>query len=273
MKYNPQFTAYRPILNEEDKTQLFELSQYYSLDTFKADRRNYEEAVVDFVYTSAKIEGNTYSRLDTDNLLRLGYTAGGKLYSDAIMLMNLRNAFFSVMAADKNTAFDSDFIANLHKTLMKDLLPSFEQCIVRTSGVLIGGTQYSPLAEPERLKTEQKFILQTTTQYDNAFEQAIYLHCNTAYLQYFRDGNKRTARLLQTAALVKKGILPLFFSDTLITEYKNALIHYYETGEYQPYVDFFKQNYRLSIERLTGLDLSTDNEIEPDIDDDIDMER
>lgn len=255
MKYNPQFSSYRPILSEQDKTYLLKLSQHYPLDTFKADSRNFEEAIVDFVYTSGKIEGNTYSRLDTDNLLRLGYTAGGKLYSDAIMLMNLRAGFLDVMAVDENTVFDGDFVADLHKTLMKDLLPAFEQGIVRTSGVLIGGTQYSPLAEPQGLKTEQKVILQTATQYENAFEQAIYLHCNTAYLQYFRDGNKRTARLLQTAALVKNGVLPLFFSDTLITEYKAALINYYETGQYQPYVDFFKQNYRLSIERLTGLDL------------------
>lgn len=267
MKYSPQFTAYRPILSEEDKAQLFELSQYYSLDAFKADNRNFEEAMVDFVYTSAKIEGNTYSRLDTDNLLRLGYTAGGKLYSDAIMLMNLRKAFFSIISTTKNTLFDADFIADLHKTLMKDLLPSFEQGIVRTSGVLIGGTKYSPLAEPERLKTEQKFILHIAEQYDNAFEQAIYLHCNTAYLQYFRDGNKRTARLLQTAAMVKNGVLPLFFSDTLITEYKNALIHYYETGDYSLYVDFFKENYRLSIERLTGLDLSPNQHVQTNIND------
>ncbi|MBR1375151.1 MAG: Fic family protein [Cardiobacteriaceae bacterium] len=255
MKYNPQFTAYRPILSEEDKTQLFELSKHYTLETLKNYRKNYDAMAEDFIYTSAKIENNAYSRSEVHILLNLGYTAGGKLYSDAIMLMNLRNAFFSIMAADKNTVFDADFVANLHKTLMKDLLPSFEQGIVRTSGVLIGGTQYSPLAEPERLKTEQKFILQTAEQYENAFEQAIFLHCNTAYLQYFRDGNKRTARLLQTATLVKHGVLPLFFSDTLITEYKNALIHYYETGDYSLYVDFFKQNYRLSIERLTGLDL------------------
>ncbi|MBR5675126.1 MAG: Fic family protein, partial [Neisseriaceae bacterium] len=51
-------------------------------------------------------------------------------------------------------------------------------------------------------------MLQTAAQYENAFEQAIFLHCNTAYLQYFRDGNKRTARLLQTAAMVKNGVLP-----------------------------------------------------------------
>ncbi|MBR5940171.1 MAG: Fic family protein [Neisseriaceae bacterium] len=264
MKYNPEFVAYRPILSEEEKSQLFELSKYYLLDTFKKDQRNYEEAMVDFVYTSAKIEGNTYSRLDTDNLLRLGYTAGGKLYSDAIMLMNLRNAFYSVIENDKNTVFDADYVANLHKTLMKDLLPAFEQGIVRTSGVLIGGTEYSPLAEPERLKTEQKFILQTANQYDNAFEQAIYLHCNTAYLQYFRDGNKRTARLLQTASMAKHQVLPLFFSDKLITEYTQAVVHYYETGEYEPYIAFFKENYRINMERFTGQEISL--EISKDID-------
>ena len=270
MKYNPELVAYCPILSEADKEQLFELSQYYSLDTFKKDHRNYEEMVVDFVYTSAKIEGNTYSRLDTDNLLRLGYTAGGKLYSDAIMLMNLRQAFFMCMGTDKQTHLDTDFVGDLHKTLMKDLLPSFEQGIVRTGSVVIGGTQYSPLAEPERLKTEQKFILQTAEKYQNPFEQAIYLHCNTAYLQYFRDGNKRTARLLQTAALVKHGVLPLFFSDTLITQYMQATIDYYETGNYENYVDFFKENYHFAIQRLTGQEIVLSNDADNEIDRDDD---
>jgi Fic family protein len=80
----------------------------------------------------------------------------------------------------------------------------------------------------------------------------VYLHCNLAYLQYFRDGNKRTARLMQTAALTRAQVLPLLFKDTLIGKYQKATLHYYETGEYEPYVDFFKENYELAIFALAG---------------------
>ncbi|CCD28935.1 Putative Tou1 (fragment) [Candidatus Glomeribacter gigasporarum BEG34] len=93
MEYNPAFAAQRAILSETDKRALHALSQAYTLNRFRADARNYEEMRVDFVYTSARIEGNTYDRIDTDNLLRIGITAGGKRYSDAVMLINLRDGF------------------------------------------------------------------------------------------------------------------------------------------------------------------------------------
>src|ERR1035437_1027216 len=98
MQYNPSFVGHRPILTDEDKLWLHGLASKVSLAQFRSDARSYEETIVDFVYTSAKIEGNTYDRIDTDNLLRLGVTAGGKRYSDAIMLINLRDGFGRVMA-------------------------------------------------------------------------------------------------------------------------------------------------------------------------------
>lgn len=252
MQYDPAFVCHRPILTEGDRARLHQLSRQYPLQRFRQDVRHYEEMTVDFVYTSAKIEGNTYDRIDTDNLLRLGVTAGGKRYSDAVMLLNLREGFARVMGAEPSTALDLDYLSDLHKRLMRDLLPVHEQGLVRTSDVQIGASSYSPLADPARLRTEVRFILDTASQYTDPFERAIYLHCNLAYLQYFRDGNKRTARLMQTAALVQGDCLPLFFKDTLIDTYQRAILHYYESGEYGAYVDFFLTNYQQVISALVG---------------------
>lgn len=252
MQYNPSFVCHRPILSDEDKRWLHRLALMFPLDRFTHDARHYEETTVDFVYTSAKIEGNTYDRIDTDNLLRLGVTAGGKRYSDAVMLINLRDGFDLVMSTDTSKPLDIDYLCDLHKVLMKDLLPSHEQGIVRTSPVTIGGSTYEPLSDAGRLRAESRFILDETNKYTDPFEKAIYLHCNLAYLQYFRDGNKRTSRMMQTAALVQAQILPLFFKDTLIEKYQRATIRYYESGDYAPYVAFFKENYELSISQLSG---------------------
>ncbi|MDR1351267.1 MAG: Fic family protein [Zoogloeaceae bacterium] len=254
MQYNPSFVALRPILSDADKSYLHGLSGRYALERFLTDARNHEEMLVDFVYTSAKIEGNTYDRIDTDNLLRLGVTAGGKRYSDAIMLINLREGFRKVMGIEPGMPLDPDYLGGLHKIVTKDLLPAHEQGIVRSSAVRIGASSYTPIADPARLHTEMKFALQKANHYFDPFEQAIYLHCNLAYLQYFRDGNKRTARLMQTAALVRGGVLPLFFQDTLIDKYQRATVGYYETGEYSPYVSFFKENYGLVMDRFLGQD-------------------
>jgi len=252
MQYNPGFVAHRPILTEESKSVLHTLAQACPLDRFRADVRNYEEMTVDFVYTSAKIEGNTYDRIDTDNLLRMGVTAGGKRYTDAIMLINLRNGFDQIMQIEPNTPLDFDYLCDLHKLLMKDLLPVDQQGLGRKDAVKIGATLYKPLADPARLRTEVKFILAEAEQYGDVFERAIYLHCNLAYLQYFKDGNKRTARMMQMAAMVRGGVLPLFFSDAFIDRYTRATVGYYETGDYEPYASFFTENYRLAVANLLG---------------------
>ncbi len=254
MQYDPSFVAHRPILTDDTKAWLHEQARRYPLARFKGDARCYEEMAVDFVYTSAKIEGNTYDRIDTDNLLRLGVTAGGKRYFDAVMLVNLRDGFQKVMDVEAQTVMNLDYLGSLHKTLMKDLLPVHEQGIVRTSAVQIGASKYTPPADAGRLRVEMEVVLAQAQEYSDAFEAAIHLHCNVAYLQYFRDGNKRTARLMQTAALVRGGQLPLFFSDELIDKYQRATVHYYETGEYSPYVAFFIQNYELAVNRLLGVD-------------------
>lgn len=252
MQYDPSFVSHRPILSDEDRQWLHRLTRIYPLARFKSDHRNYEETVVDFVYTSAKIEGNTYDRIDTDNLLRFGVTAGGKRYSDAVMLVNLRNGFEQVMGIEPGDALDLDYVCDLHKTLMRDLLPVNEQGIGRSSDVNITGSTYSPLSDMSRLRTEIRFVLNEAKKYTDPFEQSIYLHCNLAYLQYFRDGNKRTARLMQTASLVRAKVLPLLFKDTLIGKYQRATLQYYETGNYNSYVDFFKENYELAVFALAG---------------------
>lgn len=118
----------------------------YSLDRLKGDQRNYEEVMVDFVYTSAKIKGNTYDRIDTDNLLRIGVTAGGKRYSDAVMVVNLRDGFEKVMSIEVTDPLNLDYWCDLHKLLMKDLLPLNEQGIVRTSDVQIGASSDIPMS-------------------------------------------------------------------------------------------------------------------------------
>ena len=258
MRYDPDFVCHWPLLSDKDRQWLHRLARIYPFKRFKGDHRNYEETVVDFVYTSAKIEGNTYDRIDTDNLLRFGVTAGGKRYSDAVMLVNLRNGFDRVMGLEPQDDLDFDYVCDLHKILMRDLLPTNEQGIGRSSDVNITGSTDTPLSDAARLRTEIRFVLAEANNYADPFEQAIYLHCNLAYLQYFRDGNKRTARLMQTAALVRAEVLPLLFKDTLIGKYQKATLHYYETGEYTSYVEFFKENYELAIFALAGQPAASD---------------
>lgn len=254
MRYDPSQLIHREILTDEQRALLHAMAAACPISQVLDDNRHYEEWMVDFVYTSAKIEGNTYDRIDTDNLLRLGITAGSKRYSDAKMLVNLREGFSVVMKADAKTVLNEDYLCDLHKALMTELLPVSQQGLVRTSPVTIGASSYRPLSDPLKLKEELKALFAENERYNDAFERAIHLHCNLAYLQFFHDGNKRTARLMQTAALVQSGITPLFFKDTLIDQYQRSTVNYYETGSYESYVAFFMKNYEVVAAQMLDQD-------------------
>jgi len=241
MRYQSSFN--KEILSNAEKSLLQDLLEKYTCKQFQQDSSNFEDLTIDFIYTSAKIDGNTYDRIDTDNLLGLGITAGGKSYSDAVMLLNLREAFNQVVNLDGKALIDYDFLCSLYAVIMQNLLPKSKQGIIRKSRV----STYKPLVRNLLIRGELKHLLDKVNEFTNPFEQAIYLHCNLACLQCLKDGNKRTARLIQTAVLVKNNILPLFFSDSLIDDYQSSIVKYYETGEYKAYVDFFIKNYSLTV--------------------------
>ncbi len=181
--YAPAFVEFRPILSDEDRALLHALAARYPLSRLQREARNYEEMRIDFVHTSAKIEGNTYTRAETDALLRLGVTAGGKRYSDAVMLINLRDAFERAMLVESGAAIDREYVCGLHEIAMRELLPASQVGVVRAESIAVGGTEYRPLDDPRRLRVEFDAILETAKQYDDPFDRAIYLHCNLAYLQ------------------------------------------------------------------------------------------
>ena len=252
MNYDSAFTAQRPIIGSADTRRLHELAARFPLEHLRIDTRTYEECAIGFVHTSARIEGNAYEKHDADTLLRLGLTAGGKRFTDALMLLNLLDGFKQAAGATADTPLDMEWLAALHATITRGLLPEGERGAARTRAVAIRSTRYQPLTGARRLRGELARILQQADSYTDPFERAIYLHCNIAYLQYFSDGNKRCARLAQTAALVQDNVLPLFFEERLAEQYLRATIAYYETGDYTPYVSFFMENYAQNIAKLTG---------------------
>ncbi len=93
LRYQQDFLNIRPIFTAGEQEYLTELSDRLPLSVLTDSVRNIEEIGIDFVYSSAKLEGNTYNQYDTQALLKLGQTAGGKLYSDAVMLINLRESY------------------------------------------------------------------------------------------------------------------------------------------------------------------------------------
>lgn len=258
--YDPDYLNNTFVLNNELKDRLAQLNEQKPLSLLDNDSL-YQKLAFDFIYTSSQIEGNTYDKIDTMVLIEDGQTAGGKAYRDAVMILNLRRAMDQLQFEGQPVS--ASLIKDYHKILSHDLLPLSEQGIVRQSGVYIQNTDYKPIERSEQLKTELKYLINTTHKITNPFEKALYLHNNLAYLQYFRDVNKRTARLMLNVCLKHEGQCLYFPQEKDIKAYKSAMIHYYETGDHAAFALHFVDTIEHTVEALLfknpDIDRSTDN--------------
>lgn len=192
-------------------------------------------------YYSGKIEGNTYSFVETEALLTDGITSEKK-YEDAKMLKNLYNTFIGVLNTTKQSTIKIDefMIKQIHSSLTADLLPDKYRGVLRTIPVVINGTNYIPPKDEFEVKNEFEHIIREQEQYVNPLERAVFIHCNMARLQPFRDGNKRTSRILESVVLMNNNLIPVYSAQEAdILHYKKALKEFYETRNYKPYVDYF----------------------------------
>ena len=243
MTYNPDFLKYKPVFSEKELTLFAELNKQFSLEKFLQDNRAINELEIDFVFSSAIIEGNTYSQADTEALLKYGQTAGGKRYSDSVMLMNLRDGWQYIITQEPTANYK--LLKDIHFEIMKGgLLENRLVGTIRDEFVAISGTNYRPLATRQQIDTELKYLFKTAANIDNPFEKAIYLHNNIAYLQPFKDGNKRCARMLQMASLINDGLIPLLGFAESVRRYLEGIINYYEHGNHQDMGQYFLESYQ-----------------------------
>ncbi len=212
------------------------------------------ELAVIWSYYSGKIEGNTYTYIETDTLLKEGITSPKK-YEDAKMLKNLYNTFILVLKEIKNSNYfsiNSQTLMEIHSELTSGLVENRERGKLRNRPVRITGTAYTPLSNEVDIKNELSTIFDEHVQYSNPLEQAIYLHCNIARLQPFIDGNKRTSRLIESIIMLQSNIIPTYSTkDVDILNYRKGLLHFYETKDYSQYVDYSLNKQIREIEKLS----------------------
>jgi Fic family protein len=202
-----------------------------------------KDLAVAWCYYSGKIEGNTYTYIETDVLLRTGIAALKK-YEDAKMLKNLYNAFISLVETIKKEKalinIDKRIILTIHSLVSDGLVDSKNKGTFRTMPVKITGTDYIPPKDENEISENFNAIINNQKLLVNPLEQAVYLHCNIAKLQPFIDGNKRTSRLLESVVMMNSDITPVFSAkEEDIVSYRTGILHFYESNDYSKYVDYF----------------------------------
>ena len=245
----------KPIFNEEQQKKasfiledpLSKLSELYSNEI--------KDLAVVWCYYSGKIEGNTYTYVETEALLKDGITSE-KRYEDAKMLKNLYNTFISELEyihKEKNQEIiDERTLFRVHQSISTGLVSNEESGALRVRAVRISGTNYVPPKNSQEIESKLNEILFQQDEYTNPLEKAVYLHCNLARLQPFIDGNKRTARMIESIALMNAGLIPVYSAkDSDILSYRKGLIAFYEKEDCSLYADYFMNR---PIERIKEIE-------------------
>lgn len=247
--YVPNKTAYVPKIL---RTQLFKEGKRFdkALAAGTYARQICQRLLIDLSYNSSRLEGNTYSRLDTQKLVEQGITAEGTVHEETVMIMNHKEAILFLVENAQDIELNSLTIRNLHHLLSQDLLANPEACgNIRTIEVDIGQSTYSPLNNPHVLKELFELILFKARKIEDPFEQSFFLLVHLSYLQAFEDVNKRTSRLSCNIPFIKENLCPLSFIDVSRDDYTAALLTVYEKNNIEPMLELYAWAYLRSCEQ------------------------
>jgi Fic/DOC family len=203
--------------------------------------------LIDLSWASSRLEGNTYSRLDTQNLIESGRYAEGKDAQEAQMILNHKAAIELLVDDADVIGFDSHTFLSLHGLLSENLMPNPDASgRLRTRPVDIGGSVFVPLGAPQIINECFHEILDKAAEIADPFEQAFFVLVHLPYLQPFEDVNKRVSRLGANIPLLKHNLCPLTFIDVPDRAYIDATLGIYELNRVDLLSDLFVWAYERS---------------------------
>ncbi|HEY3404420.1 MAG TPA: Fic family protein [Ohtaekwangia sp.] len=203
-----------------------------------------ERLAIDLSWKSSQIEGNTYSLLETERLLKEKETAAGKTRDEATMLLNHKEALDFIIENPHHLKHLSIArIEEIHSILIKDL--NVERNI-RARRVGISGTNYRPLENEFQIREALEQTCGLINKLDNVFSKAILSLVLISYIQAFTDGNKRTARIVSNAILISHNHCPLSFRTVDSVLYKKAMLLFYEQNNLTAFKKIFIEQFEFA---------------------------
>ncbi len=204
-----------------------------------------ERLAIDLSWKSSQIEGNTYSLLETERLLKDKETASGKTKDEATMLLNHKEALdFIIEHPSYIEPINVSRIEDIHSILMKQLNVDRN---IRKRRVGITGTNYTPLDNEFQIRESLENMCQLINKQDNVFSKALLVLVLISYIQPFADGNKRTARIVSNAILMNHGYCPISFRTVDAVDYKKAMLVFYELNNIQPFKQIFMEQFSFAV--------------------------
>jgi fido (protein-threonine AMPylation protein) len=215
-------------------------------------REVFNRLLIDLAWNSSRLEGNTYSLLETEQLLELGRNAEGKDLREAQMILNHKAAIELLVEASSEIGLNRFTVCNLHALLAQNLLDPQACGRVRSKPVGITGTVFLPLAGAQVLEECFDQVLHTAAAIEDIFEQAFFVMVHLPYLQPFEDVNKRVSRLAANIPLVCANVCPLSFVDVPQIDYTQGILGVYELKRVELLRDVFVWAYKRSCTRYSA---------------------
>lgn len=243
------FEKLRNLFTQKERTDLKTIYKNFNEETKKLEpsilKKELERFTIELSWKSSKIEGNTYSLLETEGLIKQNREALGHPKEEALMILNHKKALEQIVK-NKNDFKELNLskISQLHNILVKDLsIPAG----VRRQKVGVTGTTYTPLDNQWQIKEALQKTIDLINRTTYPLEKALIALALISYIQPFADGNKRTARLLANALLLAFNFYPLSYRGIDEVEYKKALILFYEQENLLPLKKMFTEQYLFAL--------------------------
>lgn len=251
--YNPNQTFY---LNPSLQQELFLMGKVESAirpaGTYARNILN--RLLIDLSWNSSRLEGNTYSLLETKRLIELGENAVGKDATETQMILNHKDAIEYIVESADETQITAHEVRSIHALLSENLLgdPSASGR-VREIAVGISGTTYVPLDNSHMLKECFDIFIEKINLIENPFEQSFFALVHLSYMQAFEDINKRTARLVANIPFIKKNLKPLSFIEVDQKDYVTSLLGVYEKNDVSLLRDLYMSAYKRSTQQYSAV--------------------
>lgn len=246
----PNILSKISLFTEQEMTELNALQNQYANNfaslSEEQKHKEMERLGIDLSWKSSQIEGNTYSLLETERLLKEKQTAAGKTKEEAIMLLNHKDALdFIVANPDYMEHLTISRIEDIHSLLTKELGVDRN---IRTRRVGITGTNYRPIDNEFQIREALQQTCDLVNSRSNVFEKALFVLVLLSYIQAFNDGNKRIARITSNAILIANGYCPISFRTVDSIDYKKAMLLFYEQNNISAFKQIFIDQFRFAVE-------------------------
>ncbi len=207
-------------------------------------KKELERLVIELSWKSSKIEGNTYTLLDTEKLILENKEAPGHSKKEARMILNHKEAFnFIHKDPAKFKTVTRKNLEELHAILVKDLSVASG---FRSKPVGVTGSIYRPLDNIYQITEAVDELSAAVSRSPTPYGKALIALIGLSYIQPFEDGNKRTSRLLTNALLLSHSLAPLSYRSVDEDDYRSSMLVFYELNSIAPMKNIFIGQYEFA---------------------------